>query len=210
MISTLITSDTDPIGRMDESMLTDQQRMEMLFIPRDPQHAHEQLKDDEDDACSWEGVQCNSSGTLYHISWHVDALLLRGTVRFEMFPSQLTLLEFYEQALYGEMNIENLPDPMQVFWVERCMFKGTLDFGHLPRQMEMIIITQNRITSVVNMCNLPATLQKIKVSESRNTEKSIRIAKMPNEKLIINLIDCGFTEKVMEDSKDRCRVVIRR
>ena len=108
------------------------------------------------------------------------------------------------------MSIENLPDPMQVFWVERCMFKGTLDFGHLPRQMEMIIITQNRITSVVNMCNLPATLQKIKVSESRNTEKSIRIAKMPNEKLIINLIDCGFTEKVMEDSKDRCRVVIRR
>ena len=126
---TFALADTSTMGRVDASMLTQQQMMELFFTPSDYNTAREQLRGAEDDACSWTRVNCDDGKNITWIIWLVEGIVLAGSIDFSMPPLSLESLSIYRQKLIGEIDMCALPQKMEYFGVQECGFTGTLDLG---------------------------------------------------------------------------------
>ena len=176
----LFFTDIAGLGRMDQSALTDQQMMEMFFVPENPEDAREALCGDEDDACTWNGVTCDESDQITEIQWHSMYIEpVQGSIDFPMMPRHLTWLNLYDHKLIGAVDTANLPEALEFFRIEECLFTGTLDLGSLPRNLGDFVAMGNTITGLVNFCNLPPGLSRLYIEEPIESSAKIRIGKLP-------------------------------
>ena len=180
-------ADTPSIGRFEPSMVTDHQMMELFFTPDSHADAREALGGDEDDACSWNGVRCDIPNTITFIEWLPADLILCGSLDFHRFPSHLTVLNLYEQRIYGEVDLRGIPRTMERIWLNRCLFTGTLDLGSLPTGLKELEFLGNKITAIRNFRNLPESIERIDVREAAVKQETLNIGKFPHTDLEVLL-----------------------
>ena len=193
------------LGRMQPSMLSEQQRMELLFTPNDASNGRKSLGENEDDACTWNGVDCNDSMQVTRINWGAS-MKLNGEIDFAMLPPRLTYLSIFLHHLTGSFDVSFLPQNLQFVSLQACNFTGTLDLGNLPRGLEEFYSSDNRITAVVNVENLPETLRVLVVREPYNTISDLHIGKLPERMRSVVFERCRITRVTYEDRRDHYRV----
>ena len=194
-------ADITSLGRMNPSMLSDQQMVELLYTPDDYNHSRRQLQGDADDVCTWRGIYCTEAKEIEAIDWYIRSATLKGSIDFHMLPPLIKYLEISDQRLRGEIDARSLPDGLEYIIIVSCLFTGTLDLGGLPRAMKEAYFKNNHVTAVVNLENFPALLDTLSVQESHNTNKSIRIGKLP-QGLRMLIGDSGFTDVTFADPND--------
>ena len=204
----LLSSDFTPAGRCDTSMLTQQQMVELLFTPYDPNKSREDLKGDPDDACTWEGVECTEAGDISDIEWHSWVIQLKGSIDFKMFPMTVKFIKVYFQDLYGEIDTTAFPESLEYLCLAKCFFTGTIDLGSLPPRMQFFQVSNNKITEVRNVQNFPDTMQCLMISEKHIVAKTIHVGALPENNLKLNFRDCGFSEVICARESDVGRVQI--
>ena len=208
MLSVLLTADSTYIGRMDVTMLSDQQMVELFFTPENYSHARALLQGDEADVCSWVGISCTESSVsrIFWQSW--GRIPLIGSIDFGMIPRHLEMLSISRQRLYGKVHTQGLPKTLEHFQLKDCNFSGTLDLGSLPRGLKVFRAMHNRISGLENIQNLPMSLTTVEISEHKVQQESIRIGEMPPNSLIIFLQGCRIREADFEDDVDWQRVIL--
>ena len=203
---TLLAADVPGLGRVDLSMLSETQVMELFFVPDDYEDSREHLKGDASDACTWTGMECNTYHQVERIGWLDYIVDIAGEINFLMFPRHLRALLLINQEIRGEVNLLTLPTTIEDIQVEYCRIKGTLDFGSLPLNLKSLVFICNGLTGLVNVLNLPATLKHVQINECRVQPKSLYIGKLPSKDLRIDLYDCGITVMILEDDGDRPQI----
>ena len=208
MLSLLLSADSTHIGRMDASMLSDQQMVELFFTPESYNHARAILQGDEADVCSWVGISC-TGGSVSRIFWPSGGSNpLIGSIDFGMIPRHLEMLSISRHRLYGKVQTQGLPETLEHFQLKDCKFSGTLDLGSLPRGIKVFRVMHNRISGLENIRNLPMSLTTVEISEHKVQQESIRIGEMPPNSLIIFLQGCRIREAEFEDDVDWQRVIL--
>ena len=202
----LLCADLSIAGRVDLSMLTDQNLMELFFTPNDYDKARKQFGGDENDACSWKRTSCDGKGRLTEISWHSAFVKLRGSIDMTMLPPRLVTLNLYYQPLRGEVNTSALPETLRSICIDHSELVGTVDMGNLPRWLRGFTVHDNRITAVVNICNFPETLRHCRLEEDQIVEKTVRIGRLPDTEVYLNVYRCGFKVVEFENPEDERRV----
>ena len=205
----LLTVDSHPSGRIDPSMLTDHQRMELFFTPDNPEVARSRLGGDPDDACTWIQVACDDEGSVGEIDWPARFIALFGSINFQMLPHRLELLNLSYQELVGEIDLLALPDTMKELYLRSCYFTGTLDLRNLPRGFTDLHVVKNRISALINVVNLPRGLDCIRIAEEYLQHTDLHVGALPEgTDYDINLISCGIDRVTYENPEDAKRVIL--
>ena len=206
----LLCADIPIAGRVSKDMLSDQQRIEIFFSPDNFADARALLKGDEDDACSWSGVHCPEGGsTIDEISWHGSWFVLEGSIDFHSFPSQLRIINTYDQRLRGEIDTTALPDTLEVLCLQHCDFTGVADLGSLPPKLDELFLTKNRITAVVNFCNVPESLRCFEIKEPNVKGLRIHVGALPQNTHGFDLKVGSIDEVTYENPEEAWRVVLK-
>ena len=201
-----LSADDSGLGRFDPAMLSDHMLMEVLYTPDDYEQSRNEMKGDEDDACTWSNITCDEEKAVSKIEWHSMHIKLRGSLCFQALPPKLIRFNLYKQLVRGDIDTSNLPRLLEFFCVERTQVTGTVDLGNLPSKLQMLFIMENKITAIVNVVNLPASLTDIAVNEKYVREKSIYVGKLPARELILDILDCGIMDVTCADPADRPRI----
>ena len=202
----LICLDSNHLGRINPSMLSDQQFMELFFTSDDADQSHARFGGDIDDACTWNGVTCNDNKQITEIIFLHEYIELYGGINFKMIPPHVTDLSITNEPLYGEADVSGLPNKMETLVIEACRFTGTLDLSSLPQNLRMFSFAFNNITEVKNLCNIPQSVMHLRVSEPGIVKKSLHVGKLPANRLILRLTRCGFTDITYDNPKDKRRM----
>ena len=209
MLCLLIAVDSHPAGRIDSSMLTEHQRMELFFTPEDPEDARSRLRGDPDDACTWLQVACDDEGNVGEIDWPWHLIELSGSINFQMLPRRLELLNLSYQELVGDIDLQALPDTMKDLFLRSCNFTGTLDFGNLPRGLTNLHVMKNKISALVSLTNLPNGIDYFRIAEDSLQHTDLHIGALPEgTEYEINLISCGIDSVTYERPEDVERVIL--
>ena len=202
-----LCADSASVGRFDPSVLTQQQIFELFFTPADEEEFRHRISWTPD-GCTWTGVQCTKEGIVGKIEWTSWHVQLQGSIDIRRMPRNTQFINFFNQALTGEIDATNLPESLHTLCLQECAFSGTIDLGHLPRGMVVLEMYDNRVTGVQNICNLPAGLEYLIIREFHIREKSVDVGALPASDLRVNLIGCGFTAFACERPEDKHRVKI--
>ena len=205
---TLSFADIRGLGRMDATDLTDQQAIELFFVPSNINEFRAQLAGDHEDACTWTGVLCSSDLHIESISWLNTDVHLTGEINFHIIPPRLVLLRLYAQKLSGEMDTSDLPQKLEIFSARRCFFSGMIDLGSLPETLTQFVTESNLIVSIHNVHSLPKNLQVLQIRERNVTQSSIHVGALPETRLTVNLKGCGIQDVTVDREADRDRVEI--
>ena len=174
------------VGRVDISMLDDQARMELFVTPDDCEKARDSYRGDEDNACSWSGIECDRDSNVTSISWHSCNLILTGEVNFQVVPPKLYRLNMYQQDVRGTVDFGPLPETLRILCVQYCLLCGTLDFEKLPEKIEQFFMNGNRITGVTNLDKRPMEIQHMHIGEENVKNECIHVGKVLRGKCSIN------------------------
>ena len=196
------------LGRINHSMLTDQQMMELFITPDDHEEHLERLGGDEYDACTWSGIECKAEKQVTTIDWHSARIKIEGLIDFQALPPHLETLNLYEQNIHGEIETTALPPEMKCLCIQRTPLKGTLDMGSLPPNISEVTVTDNKVQAVINFVNLPQALRHCSITEKFLEPKSLHIGRLPANDLKFGLRKCGFNSVTFENAEDEKRVTL--
>ena len=150
-------------GRFDPGMLSEQDTIELFFTPNDYEAARSALSGEADDACTWNGVHCNSRHEVTNILWNTQRhgeIRVEGSINFVHIPSNIQRLELlFQRMLIGAVDTRSLPDSLRSFKLVACAFSGVLHLGNLPREMSEFAVQGNKIKDIVHFENLPESLK---------------------------------------------------
>ena len=179
--------DSTAAGRINTHMLTDQQLMELFFTPDNYEDARAILSGDENDACSWGGIECDVyDGYIKSVGWDRRNFVLHGSLNFPMFPRSMKFFDMSGQRLVGEVDLGHLPETLIFFRFHECAVTGTLDIEKLPRNLKGFFVTENAISDVVNVRNLPRNLENLTVMERRIHKELLFIDTLPKSNTTLN------------------------
>ena len=200
-------ADVEGAGRIDSSMLTDAQMLDLFLVLDDGEGLETLLGEDEpdEDICEWLGIACNSESQINEIIWMVTGFGCDAELHMRYMPRRVESFVLVSDSIYGEVDLLSLPTGLQKLIVFRTRLSGTLDFGHLPRTMQNVQFEQNKITSVHSICNLPETLKTLVVREQNIREERIYIGMLPKG-LEPDFSQCGLKGVDFESEKDRYNV----
>ena len=206
MLSLFASADTLDAGRLDPTMLSDTQLLELCVVTDGNAHLSSILGGEEDDSCTWKGIQCDEDQNVFEIALGQAQLQNTGaTVAFAFFPPHLTNLGLRYAPVSGTVELRYLPPSMQAVNIISTLITGTLDCSALPRSMETLRIIRNRISGLVGIGNLPKTLRTFFVSEYGLKGQVIQVGKLP-ESLEIRLANSYPREIRCEVPGDTDRV----
>ena len=200
--------DPSDLGRINESFLSDQQMMELFYIPKwdDDPRSYFNFNGDDFDACTWTGVTCNSEKRVSSIEWRFSFIRLTGEINFNMVPPNLTNLQFLLQDLTGEIPASAFPQTMKAVNIQGCKFSGTLNLDSLPRSLESLTFLNNRFIVIANLRNLPENLAIVVIGEEQNTAGTLHVGKLQKGLSGVHLGRSRLTEVVFEDATDASKV----
>ena len=204
----LLCADESSIGRFDASLASDHQRMQLFFIPDDPDEIEAELDGDIDDSCTWEGVICDRDKRITSIYWMPtrEALItLEGSIDFPMMPRFVTTFYVVNQGLRGKVALDALPQVMENLMCIKCQFSGTLNLSALPNKMQQIVFKANWIEAIEGVCSLPETLTKVEIAEQNLCEKALAIGVL-GENIKIDLAGCRLDDVQFARDSDRSKV----
>ena len=182
-------------GRVDRSMLTDHQLMQIFFTPDDFEEARRELGGDEDNACLWAGVTCIPAHRIDTIEWDRNfdfgrpSLGLSGSIDFSCLPPLLMSLRLSRQKFKGELDTSALPKNLKQFSVRECGLDGAVDLGNLPRAMEYFDVRWNNVSGIVNVHSIPPSIKILAIEEAHVKICALHIGKLPKN-------ECSLVLKV--------------
>ena len=206
----LLFADIPGLGRMSRSMLCDQDRVEMLFVPTDDRKS---LSRGHADVCAWWGVQCDDSSNVTKIVWNHDGPELHGSIDFAMLPPLLTWIGIHARNVEGDVGALAYPEGLEYILLSKCWFSGRLDLSCLPKKLKFFFVLENQIQQIGTIANLPETLAFFHLYEKFVTQRSLRIGKLPESGFEMR-VTVGFSvagrfvepDLCYEDLNDRSRV----
>ena len=140
----IFTADTVGLGRVDASTLCDQQMLELFFVSETANVLWDER--DEDDACTWRGIQCGDTDEIRSIVWTSDeGLSLIGSIEFAMMPKNLVQINLQRQNVTGAIDVRVFPESLQLLCIILCGITGTLDLRCLPPGMKRFFVQENAI-----------------------------------------------------------------
>ena len=89
----------DGIGRVDRSTLPQHTLMELFIFGLNEPEKICGNRDDPDDVCEWEGVNCNVHGEVQEFQWINKKEDGTGTLGFEFLPCSMKSLQMWNNAL---------------------------------------------------------------------------------------------------------------
>ena len=161
-------------------MLTDEDRMALVFAPDNADTARAALGGDPDDPTTWKGIQANYSKTIEEIRWADGCIYLEGSFNCTVLPSRLIFLHLSAHGLWGEIHLTSLPETMMLLEIEWCCMTGMLDLNNLPPYIESVKIQQNAVTAVEDIGPLHAFLRVLVIDEKFAVQKPVCIAPLPS------------------------------
>ena len=204
---TSLCADLIHAGRIDHSMLSDSQLLELLFVPENEAIFRESMIGDDETACSWPGVHCDADARIISIHWDFPTSNVAGSVNFPMLPPEITTVHFSQQQLTGFMDSSHLPRKMHFFYVRRCLFAGTVALDNLPPTLQYLYVCGNAITHIGTIRNVPETLRFIQIREASVKQELLCIEKLPPGMKKVK-ITSGIIRKIdLECVSDTHRVV---
>ena len=200
--------DSPQIGRMHRDMLTEQQIFELFFTPDNYEDAQKKLKGDENDACTWTGIECDDDGKIRCLDWHDNALVLEGSINFAFFPPHTVQLSIIRQQLMGEVDLSHLSPSLVLFCLQSCAFSGTLNMEKLPRQLREFVVVNNRITEILNVHSLPETLEDIFIEEAGIQKESLDVGPLPQRCTFMSFRNTKIHRFIFENPEDRELLIV--
>ena len=206
MLSLFAMADTSAPGRFNASLLTQAQRLELFFVPDREQPLYAFFEGQEDDACSYIGIECSADGAIAEIHW-VNVLWTRAAVLHMCYmpDSVKAFVVCNARNLRGEVDLTGLPRDMKTIIATQTQLSGTLDLSRLPSTMERVQFERNKISSLQGVCGLPEGLQELIVREYGIQEEILEIGKLPSG-LQPDFAQCGLKGVKLECAEDRPRV----
>ena len=198
-------ADSTTAGRINTDMLSEQQVMELFFTPDNHEDARDLLEGDEDDACSWTGIECDDDGRIFQIKWENTDNILHGSLNFSMFPHHTEYFGVEGQRLVGEIDVGHLSASLVFVGIHGTRITGTLDIEKLPRELIFFLISDNAICDIINVQNLPKSLQMLKVQERGIHKEVLVIEKLGRSCARLDFTNCDFKDIQFKDPADARR-----
>ena len=192
------------LGKMDPSLLTDQQRMELVIAGCGDMFL--QIFQDKDgtflDVCKWKYVHCDDDGKVtgwyFWMQYHnVGTLSLdylpeslrdfkidtpgvkfTGTLDTAKLPSGLEGCLLYGNDFYGTISMTTPPPALRYFNIEGNGFWGECDLTSLPATIEHCMVGSNYFSGSLRLDSLPEGLLSLSLSDNEFTG-GISLDKLP-------------------------------
>ena len=222
MISTLICHTAEsPIGRFDPNLLSDQEKMEIVFagIAFDAKRAHGLCDETEEwrDFCKTTFIRCDAKGSIFQVDnafFHGSGSLsldflpskikqfdlsnlnererLCGTLGTEKLPQGLRSFSLRHQSLSGTVNVQTLPKEIRIFDISDNGFEGTCDLTALPKKIIELIVEENKFRGTVSLQSLPPAMEILNL-RSCEFHGPVSFENLPEDMEKIDISDNSFS-----------------
>ena len=200
-----LCADTSALGRFDPSLLTDQQRMEMLVTPIVDEkfsllsEGYLLFKNSAGeflDIEKWRGVKCDDQGNVTSINWAMQNWAC-GEVSLDKLPPKLVSFDIDKGVLKawrvrGVINTALLPRGLETLIVGGQAFGGTVDLELLPPPMIAFAAGGNYLEGTINLEALPKSMQSIELLNN-NLEGTLCLTKLPASMRTLSLSENKFS-----------------
>ena len=170
-------------GRVDASMPSETQHLELFAVVAGNAHLSTLLGGEEDDACTWGGVTCDSQQSITSIVWWSFMLRQETSISadFRALPRKLLKIELRYLNFHGTIDLRDLPLNLDELVIIQTHTTGTLNCSALPRSLERIQIEDNKVIGLIGLCNFPETLNYFCVNEKGLKGQVLHVGKLPKE-----------------------------
>ena len=169
-----ITADPSA-GRVDTSMLTDQDMLELLAQGFDKK-SQERFQEDGEfiDFHDWDIVEAS-------VDDHVTYLNLGPNPHIQIYG-----------PICGTLEAKFIPRKAETLAIEGCAFEGALDFAHLPAKLKELIILKTPFEGSIDVQALPSELWDLNVQKTKHSG-SIDFTALPKSLKFCELSGCKFS-----------------
>ena len=199
-------ADISGLGRFDPSLISDQDRMEMLVTTAESDTASRKEKEGRynfkyssgefTEACGWDGVTCDGDSNIIYIDWFL-LYWACGTVSLDYLPPKLVHFDITRgthetRQVTGTVSTALLPQTLNTFVIHGNKFQGTIDLTCLPPALVTFRGRFNRFDGTINLESLPNKMQKLDLSGNDLTG-TLCLTKLPLAMYTLSLNDNRFT-----------------
>ena len=215
-----LCADTGALGRFDPSLMSDQERMEMLVTPVDgddnslkDDQSRLNFKDSDGDFLkvhNWDGVRCDHNDRVVQIDWLLKKWV-SGTVSLDFLPPRLVNFDitkgfFDSRKVTGTLSTALLPDSLSYFVIDGNNFDGTLDLSSLPSSMIIFRARSNCFQGNINLESLPSGLKHMDLSTNELTG-TLCLTKLPANVHTLSLSRNKFTGTIRLENLPSMKVL---
>ena len=213
-VSFAVLSSMDPsLGRVDKSMLSDQDLLELLFdnLTEESKETIRKYNEQFHSVCSWDGVWCDAKRRV--IKFH-PAVFFTGSMSFDYIPPNVTHFVVVSRSLSGTLDahvlsqvlekfnirdnnfegaipLDDLPASLSFMDLSENAFEGSCDLTRLPQKMKELLLRGNECTGSVDLQALPSTMQTLDIGENRFFGK-VCLEKLPRRMQMLFLDGNAF------------------
>ena len=215
------------IGRFDESLMSDQCRMEMLIDGLNDEGKKLFLDSEGNyrDISDWKGIRSDPDGRVHRIAfctskWEgklqldflppaLNTLKIRskdtkfkigGTLSARRLPRGLKELTVNAQAFDGTIDFNALPTALRTFDSSGNFFNGSCALRALPPNLDTLSLQCNQFSGSVDLSSLPHKLTSLILSDN-NFSGEIQLRNLPLHLSYVNIANNAFCGRfVLEES----------
>ena len=202
---TLLTTDHESLGRVNPSMLTDQQRMELLVADIKNIRALQDAEGAFLPIHNWPGV---------HFEPHLEEIdfgenkyfnnLLNtprfivgpeGSIDLHYIPSQVEYFTISGLHLDGTVDKSALPESLVHIELTGNNFRGPFALENLPKSMRQVYANKNFLDGSLNLPGLPDTMRELVIADN-NFSGSIDLTALPEGMEAIDLANLKLSGNI--------------
>mmetsp|Transcript_27639 Transcript_27639/g.42919 ORF Transcript_27639/g.42919 Transcript_27639/m.42919 type:complete len:241 (-) Transcript_27639:8-730(-) len=151
-----------PYGKVDKASFSTETLMEMVVSGLTNS---EKITGGTLDINFWEGVVFEDhSNVLLEIRW--ESLDLSGTLQLESLPESLQVFNASGNTLHGTINLTALPENLIELNVFSNKLNGTLDLRKLPASLVELSLSMNQFFGSVDLTKLPPNMTYLTLYEN--------------------------------------------
>ena len=161
------SADTPGVGRINESLLPEQTRMELLVMGASDEYLCT-VKDESDafkDVEEWKGVETRKDGSIRSIDFEMCVTI--ETLSMEWLPERLHVLKAVGNDLVGTFDFTALPVDLRSLGINGNKYSGTADLSALPPPIVHIAFGSNKFSGSLNLNSLPPRLRTLIASDNQ-------------------------------------------
>ena len=208
------TADIPGISRADITMLSVQERLEILVsdILRSKDtdcdtKARPTFYDDNCnfiDHCFWDGVSCKKTEAgiefVDDITWESEEWMQEAEVfDFALLPRTLRFLDVSNNAISCTIALKMLPLPIEWVFLHDNLFFGTTNLADIPPGVQEITLSGNVFSGSLILQDLPPRMHTFD-AHNNNYTGEIRLDRLPEALRYINLARNSLSGKISRES----------